>query len=220
MRSSKRRFCISPLLFLSFNFLVVSPFPIPPLIAQKHSCCTRNKGSKKTINRFLHSIRSDVSASGEVTHPQKFRVPIFSRLIHNLDAYRETSRLYRRTVFSDEDWVKYRSSGRLFKNLSTLFISGVIRGIWIEVMMVAFVSTCVYLLNLSNMPVVLPTVVFQLTSPALGLLLVFRTNTAYERWKNSRIAWEHIQTHCNNLVRQGMAYLADDEKKKHTRPSP
>ena len=83
--------------------------------------------------------------------------------------------------------------------------------------MVAFVSTCVYFLNAVHMAVVLPTVIFQLTSPALGLLLVFRTNTAYERWKNSRIAWEHIQNHCNNLVRQGMAYLADEEKEEYTR---
>ena len=67
------------------------------------------------------------------------------------------------------------------------------------------------------MAIVLPTIVFRLTSPVLGLLLVFRTKSAYERWRNARFGWEQIQTHSTNLVRQGMAYLADDEKEECVR---
>jgi putative membrane protein len=220
MKAIARIHCLTLILFV-FRFRVVSSFLISSVTPQIQKLQPQHDAPrlshKSHARRFLQSIRADTLEDATPRKKKQFKIPIFSRLIHNLDAYRETSRLYRRTVFSDDDWVKYRSSGRLFKNLSTLFISGVIRGIWIEVVMVALVSTCVYLLNLSNIPVVLPTIIFQLTSPALGLLLVFRTNTAYERWKNSRIAWEHIQNHCNNLVRQGMAYLADEEKEEYTR---
>jgi len=48
--------------------------------------------------------------------------------IKNSDRYKERSRLYRRTVFTAEDWVQFRSSERIFKNLATMFTSGVVRG--------------------------------------------------------------------------------------------
>ena len=44
----------------------------------------------------------------------------------------------------------------------------------------------------------------QLSSPALGLLLVFRTNTAYARWNEARMAWAAIENHSINLARQGL----------------
>jgi ion channel-forming bestrophin family protein len=110
--------------------------------------------------------------------------------------YKETSRLYRRTVFTEQDWIRFRSSGRLFDNLATMFTSGVIRGLWLEIGSVSLVSTVVFLLNTAILsgalePTVpasesymlaLPSLPFQLSSPALGLLLVFRTNTVYSRW--------------------------------------
>ena len=35
----------------------------------------------------------------------------------------------------------------------------------------------------------LPLAAFSLTSPSLGLLLVFRTNTGYQRWDEARKNW-------------------------------
>ena len=34
------------------------------------------------------------------------------------DSYKEKSRVFRRTVFNEEDWRKFRSSDRMFKNVS------------------------------------------------------------------------------------------------------
>jgi predicted membrane chloride channel (bestrophin family) len=43
---------------------------------------------------------------------------------------------------------------------------------------------------------------FTLSSPALALLLVFRTNTVYARWNEARTAWARIEVHLCNLGRQ------------------
>ena len=39
--------------------------------------------------------------------------------------YGETSRKFRRTVYTHEDWVKHRSSDRFIKNLFSIVSSGI-----------------------------------------------------------------------------------------------
>ena len=48
----------------------------------------------------------------------------------------------------------------------------------------------------------LPIAVFTISSPALGLLLVFRTNSSYQRWLEARKAWGRIVSHSRNIMRQ------------------
>jgi predicted membrane chloride channel (bestrophin family) len=73
-----------------------------------------------------------------------------------------------------------------------MFSSGVIRGLGLEIGSVFFVALVVFLTNLaissgalvplgitSKMLLRLPVLPFTLSSPALSLLLVFRTNTVY-----------------------------------------
>ena len=57
----------------------------------------------------------------------------------------------------------------------------------------------------------LPTLPFTLSSPALGLLLVFRTNAAYFRWMSGRDAWARMIVHCKNLVRMTSVFSTDAE---------
>ncbi len=172
---------------------------------------------------------------------------------------KEESRKYRRTVFTDEDWRRFRSDGTsIFHNLETMFNSRIIQGLWMEVGTVFLVALTVYVMNacilsgilhaglvhlaakassitlpflssvgswvaamLLRIPTdtlfALPALPFQLSSPALGLLLVFRTNTAYARWNEARTAWSKIETHAVNLVRCGLAYLDPHEKEEHVR---
>ncbi len=56
---------------------------------------------------------------------------------------------------------------------------------------------------------ILPTVPFTLSSPALGLLLVFRTNAAYTRWMSARDSWSRMAAHSKNLVRMGSIFSSD-----------
>ena len=116
--------------------------------------------------------------------------------------YGEESRRYRRTVYRHEDWLKHRREDRLLRNLRGIFSSGVVRSLYPEVGAVATVSlVCIAwnaalfgYIDLSNAPqpgvfgagaphflrLELPAQIFTLTSPALGLLLVFRTNASYQ----------------------------------------
>lgn len=52
--------------------------------------------------------------------------------------------------------------------------------------------------------------------PALGLLLVFRTNTAYERFWEGRKQWGSIVNESRNLARQAESWLAADRDLANT----
>lgn len=146
--------------------------------------------------------------------------------------YGEESRRYRRTVYRHEDWLRHRSETRLLRNLKGTFTSGVVRSLLTEVVAVALVALLACLYNgvlfgyadLSNVPhpglfgavpdvfrMQLPIGVFTLSSPALGLLLVFRTNASYARWLEARKAWGRIVSHCRNIMRQAALWLEDDD---------
>jgi len=153
----------------------------------------------------------------------------------NIDAgdvpYSEASRPYRRTVFTNEDWLQHRSSTRLFGNLAGTFTSGVVRSLLTEVGAVATIGAlaCLWngsiqgfedLANVTGTPLLpgihdvflarLPALPFTLASPALGLLLVFRTNASYARWIESRVAWGRIVSHCRNVMRQSALWMNED----------
>jgi putative membrane protein len=54
--------------------------------------------------------------------------------------------------------------------------------------------------------------VFSLLGVVLGLLLVFRTNTAYERWWEGRKIWGNLVDASRNLAIKLNAYLPSDDK--------
>jgi ion channel-forming bestrophin family protein len=155
----------------------------------------------------------------------------FLQKIGETDKYKEDGRLSRnrKTVFSPHDWTHFRRSGRVFWNLKTMFRSGIIKGLWLEIGSVTLVALILYLTNLlirvgalrpllqPNAMLALPALPFQLTSPALGLLLVFRTNTVNTRWRQARMAWERIESVSCSIARQGMAYLELKDKEEHAR---
>ena len=112
-----------------------------------------------------------------------------------------------------------------------MFTNGVVGALWLEIGSVLAVSLTVYFINLailsgwaepllepklSNM-LSLPTLPFQLSSPALALLLVFRNNAVYTRWTQARMSWERLQSQCTNTCRQAMAYLNAADKEEYVR---
>jgi predicted membrane chloride channel (bestrophin family) len=111
-----------------------------------------------------------------------------------------------------------------------MFSSGTVRGLLAEIGTVFVVSILVWTFNFmiiqgalsgfgisggdTKSLISLPVLPFQISSPALGLLLVFRTNTVYSRWNAGRLAFEHISYHAVDLARQGMAYLENVKEKE------
>jgi putative membrane protein len=127
--------------------------------------------------------------------------------------YGESSRKYRRTIYKHEDWVKHRSSDRLKDNLKGIFVSGVVRQLQSEVLLIMSVAASVVLWNNDLSPylnmgkVSLSTLPFTLSSPALGLLLVFRTNASYARWMIARTEWGRIISQSKNTVRMASTFV-------------
>ena len=58
-------------------------------------------------------------------------------------------------------------------------------------------------------PVEVPSTVHTLLGVALGLLLVFRTNSSYDRFWEGRTIWGSIVNDCRNLGRTAHAFLGD-----------
>lgn len=56
-----------------------------------------------------------------------------------------------------------------------------------------------------------PTTVHSLVGMALGLLLVFRTNSSYDRFWEGRKLWGGMVNECRNLARQSDVYLQGSE---------
>ena len=101
-----------------------------------------------------------------------------------------------------DDWVRHRSSERFFRNVQSIGSSGISQSLRKEVTFVTMAAVFVVAINMllvsyqdfdgvshvgalanSNIrSVSLPALPFSIASPALSLLLVFRTNTGYSRW--------------------------------------
>jgi len=152
--------------------------------------------------------------------------------------YGETSRQFRRTVYTHEDWVKHRSSDRFIRNLFSIVNSGIYKNVGREVASTTSIATLVFFWNIltvgyddfnqiHHLPLInsyyipgltLPMAPFTLASGSLGLLLVFRTNTAYQRWDEARKNWGMNINHTRDLVRMGNAFydrtnVSDDIRK-------
>jgi len=162
-------------------------------------------------------------------------------VVQDTQQYKEQDRRFRRPVFGYPDWVQHRSADRFVKNLSTIFVSRVARAIWLEVLvpvLVAFGVLFYYDLDwkelwqsLNLAPSVVETlqsipaftvtgVPFNLCTPALSLLLVFKTNSAYGRWWEARKVWGSIVNKTRDMVRQAIARVPagkDEMKAEITR---
>jgi len=162
---------------------------------------------------------SSSSSSPDNNNQQQFREGslLAATLKQGKVPYGESSRKYRRTVFGHEDWVQHRSEDRFTENLRLIFFSGIVRQLRKQVALVTFVATLVVLWNsvvvgllLMDVPQLsLPTLPFTVSSPALGLLLVFRTNSSYQRWLEARVTWGKVISQSRNVVRMAGTFVVE-----------
>jgi putative membrane protein len=133
--------------------------------------------------------------------------------------YGETSRKYRRTEFSYNDWVSHRSSDKkILTNIKGMFFSGIIRQLREEITLVTLLAAFVVvwndflyipdeILSVGLPRLALPALPFTLSSPALGLLLVFKTNASYARWLEARNTWAKIISQGRNTLRMASTFV-------------
>jgi ion channel-forming bestrophin family protein len=63
----------------------------------------------------------------------------------------------------------------------------------------------------------LPSNLFSLIGIVLSILLVFRTNSAYDRWWEGRKQWGALVNHCRNLAVMGHVTMPADDKRGRKR---
>lgn len=131
-----------------------------------------------------------------------------------------------RALYNHEKWVHHRSSLRHLRHLLSSLQSRVILSLVPPVLAFTSVAIVVALYNtavdLHWFPGFFPvlrasSLPYQLTAPALALLLVFRTEASYSRYEEGRKAWTKVIAGTNDFARQviaGVDNSADDQSIK------
>jgi len=135
--------------------------------------------------------------------------------LDRFDEYKEGSRAYRRDVFDAVAWRKHRSSKRIFRAIFSAFRSGVLRGLFLELLLVGVVAYGVCFLKAEGIAnLVLPAMPLTLTAPAVALLITFRTNQAYGRWWEARKIWGAVINQTRDLTRQAHWFRNTERARK------
>ncbi|EOX95982.1 PREDICTED: UPF0187 protein At3g61320, chloroplastic [Theobroma cacao] len=130
------------------------------------------------------------------------------------DRIQERGMQQNRALYNHENWVYHRSSLRHLRHLLSSLQSRVILSLVPPVL--AFTSVAVVIagyntaVDLHWLPGFFPvlrasSLPYQLTAPALALLLVFRTEASYSRFEEGRKAWTKVIAGTNDFARQVIA---------------
>jgi putative membrane protein len=120
-----------------------------------------------------------------------------------------------RVVYDHARWATHRSGKRYWRHMAGLLHSTVVSHLARPVLSVTAVAAAVCSVRAAVEAGLLPAAwagvrlglePFSLTSSALGLLLVFRTNTSYARWLTARSAWATVAARCADLARQALTW--------------
>lgn len=141
---------------------------------------------------------------------------------HDYDPEKEKSRVFRRVTFDHELWAKHRSTSRYWRHISSMTRSRVVKALAVPMTYVGTVATmvCCYedFLAKQLLPdwgfdwpglAVSTSGVYSLSTFALSLLLVFRTNSSYQRWNDARKLWGLTTNRCRDLARQVLQWMPD-----------
>ncbi|KAL9252292.1 Voltage-dependent chloride channel 1, chloroplastic-like protein [Drosera capensis] len=127
------------------------------------------------------------------------------------DEIKERGMRKKRALYDHEKWVHHRSSFRHVRHLLSALSSRVILSLIPPVTFFTLVAVVVAGYNTAVMehwlPEFLPvlrasSLPYQLTAPALALLLVFRTEASYSRFEEGRKAWTKVISGTNDFARQ------------------
>lgn len=126
-------------------------------------------------------------------------------------------------LYKHDDWVRHRSSLRHIRHLLSSFSSRVILSLVPPVIAFTSVAAVVASYNTAVLWHLLPEIFpvlrasslpYQLTAPALALLLVFRTEASYSRFEEGRKAWSKVISGTNDFARQVIVSVEKDSSLK------
>ncbi|CAL9007160.1 unnamed protein product [Prunus brigantina] len=151
------------------------------------------------------------SSSSSSSSPIQAVISIFQIIPDWADSIKERGFRQNRTLYDHEKWVHHRSSYRHLRHFLTSLSSRVILSLIPPVIVFTLVAVVIASYNsavsLNWLPGFFPvlrssTLPYQLTAPALALLLVFRTEASYSRFEEGRKAWTKVIAGANDFARQ------------------
>ncbi|PON43051.1 Bestrophin-like protein [Parasponia andersonii] len=159
-------------------------------------------------------VLSSSSPTNPSSSPTKTLISILRAIPDWADRIKERGMKKNRTLYNHQKWVDHRSSLRHVRHLLSSPSSRVILSLIPPV--IAFTSVAVVIASYNSavsmhwLPEFYPvlrasSLPYQLTAPALALLLVFRTEASYSRFEEGRKAWTKVIAGTNDLARQVIA---------------
>ncbi|KZV57640.1 hypothetical protein F511_03100 [Dorcoceras hygrometricum] len=179
------------------------PFPI-------HS---NSKRPRKLSLQFLCSSRNSSSSTDQDSN----LLSILKAIPDWADGIKERGMAQKRSLYDHEKWVQHRSSSRHVRHFLSSLSSRVILSLVPPVIVftsfaviIASYNTAVSVELLPGFFPILraPSLPYQLTAPALALLLVFRTEASYSRFDEGKKSWTKVIAGTNDLARQVIASLS------------
>ncbi|XP_059634162.1 voltage-dependent chloride channel 1, chloroplastic-like [Cornus florida] len=199
------------------NFLSSSHFTLRILLKLQHPHFP-SKPHKQLCLRVLCSQRS------QSPNPSSSQTLNLNSILHAIpdwaDSIKERGMQQKRYLYNHEMWVQHRSSSRHIRHLLSSLSSRVILSLIPPV--IVFTSVAVLIASYNTavsihwLPEFFPvlrasTLPYQLTAPALALLLVFRTEASYSRFEEGRKAWTRVISGTSDLARQVIASVENSK---------
>ncbi|GMH00523.1 hypothetical protein Nepgr_002362 [Nepenthes gracilis] len=169
--------------------------------------------SSKPSNRLQFLIQSSQSPNPSTKEPITL-ISIIRALPDWADSVKESGMRRKRNLYNHEIWVQHRSSLRHVRHLMSSLSSRVILSLIPPVTFFTIVAVVVASYNsavtIHWLPDLFPvlrasSLPYQLTAPALALLLVFRTEASYARFEEGRKAWTKVIAGTNDFASQVIA---------------
>ncbi|XP_052191738.1 UPF0187 protein At3g61320, chloroplastic-like [Diospyros lotus] len=161
------------------------------------------------------SLKILCSHSSQSPHPPNLTLISILRAIPDwADGIKERGMKKSKSLYNHDNWVQHRSSLRHIRHLLSSLSSRVILSLVPPVITFTSVAALIAAYNsavsVGWLPEFFPllrasSLPYQLTAPALALLLVFRTEASYSRFEEGKKAWTKVISGSNDFARQVIA---------------
>ncbi|KAH7301381.1 hypothetical protein KP509_23G022700 [Ceratopteris richardii] len=204
----------------------LSPPPSSPFSDQQSQSPSLTHSAQQISSPAAMAKLLDVSDEQEaaLAHllASKGLMDFIARVPSWADAQKESGMPQRqqRAFYSHDDWLQHRSSLRHLRHLLSSGSSRVILSLIPPVFTVTAISVVIAgyntAVNLSLLPSFFPllhaaSLPYELTAPAIALLLVFRTDASYSRYDEARKTWNKVLSTTENFVRLSLQVIEDPQ---------
>lgn len=169
---------------------------------------------QRTVVRSLPSKLYDANANVPPAPSKGMKQR--TQLVYDKD--KEISRTYRRSVYDFDYWANHRSTSRHWNHIASMPSSRIIRSLFPPVGFVMGVAAAVCAAHTAAQQGYIPWELpnadmtpITLTSFALSLLLVFRTNSSYGRFDEARKMWGLALNRSRDITRMAVSFFPDSD---------